>query len=545
MGWSKDYNGGFLDPRVGNMADLDWSPTSVTRGLADLKLWLYGRTVVSLEEYEYLVPNKTASRNMWDWTIPLQTAIKDIMLAGGGTLFVPAGDYSYTGTVYTHLDEYDSNSNMSPLQIVGETSLFAEVDNSVKKNVTRFIKRNAGSILGTNYTTTKQTVVQGVWRNLTVRNIGFWGTATYGTKYTKVVAYTTNTVGIEMSRTSITLEDCGFYNLAKGVKQSPTIDGSDNYCDQSVFRRLCFRGMGTGWIELQRSDATTIENINGYDMAVTCEFGIYARKGESFSAKEVLIAGKAMHLADNFKLFDLFHVASVKLAQIYAERVEGLIANIESCKNVKIENYSQRQYAKTIIKARNVRNLTIDGITSLIEEGKELSSADTGDYTTYSTIPYPYDIDVDATCYSVMVDNCYFEHGVHGAGDFVGNGQIRLFPRMPKTAQHTTSLKSWNFTVYTSGSTVVAKINDVPVQWEALLGTTAPTYDAVTGELTFAQTGLFGNKPSVVTSKRRSPTGVVNDPVIIANDPLKIRLYKQDGSLVPLADIGFTMQVKY
>lgn len=349
-------------------------------------------------------------------TVAIQKAIDYVMRNGGGTVYFPPGNYQINKTIYTHLDSYDINDKLSPLELRGATPVFADLFNSKKRNVSRFVKKNAGAMFTTNYTETGVIPVGGVWRNFTVRNFAFAGIGTLDTKYTGIFASTYATDAIEMRNTSINLEDCYFSTLRLAVNQPDYVNGSDNYCDQSVYKRLSFRNMGDGWMRIMRPDASTFLNLNGYDMAKTAQYGVYVKKGESFAIRDILIAGKGMHLATNFKLVDLYGVKGVKVHELYAERVEGLLVNVDGeSKNVTVDGVDVRQYGKSMIKARNTHGLKIDNLYSHIEEKKVLSPNDTGNFLTYDTLSsLPYDIDVDSSCTNVTIgENTVFRNGTH------------------------------------------------------------------------------------------------------------------------------------
>ncbi|WP_044640228.1 glycosyl hydrolase family 28-related protein [Risungbinella massiliensis] len=479
----------------------------------------------------------------------IQKAVAHLMKNGGGTLYFPAGDYLISGTIYVHQDDYNPNQIHSPLHFEGAIPIFSDLYNAEKRNVTRLIKTNRGNIIAVNFTAKNEVMVSGVYRNFTVRNIAFYGSGTTDSKYATVTASTTATNAIEMRYASITLENCLFWKLDKGVYQPPKVLGKDNYCDQSVFRRLCFRDMGTSWLEIQRGDASTFENINGYDMAKSCQYGIYARKGEAFTIKEVLVAGKAMHLCPNFSLIYLTHVNSVKINALYPERVEGLIVNMTDCKNVEIGTIGVRHYTKTLIQGRNTRNVKLNGVYTHVEEGKVLSPSDPGNFSKYSTIALPLDFDFDHTCYDITYEDTFFRNGIHQADGKFTETTYRLFPRVPKTASGIRGGKEYSLNIYydSSSAQIKAKMNGVIIDWSYVLGTTAPTYNRTSGELTFPQTGIFADNPSIFVSPRSSGTSTpkVNIPVVISEKPVKIRLYDPTFGLIDLENIAFHMKVRH
>jgi hypothetical protein len=385
-----------------------------------------------------------------------------------------------------------------------------------------------------------------VWRNFTVRNIAFYGGGTYDSKYTSAFASTIPVDAIEMHNSAIVLEDCFFWGLRKGVAQPATINGVDDYCDQSVYNRLGFTKMGDTWLELQRPDASSIDNIYGYDMAKTCQNGVYARKGEAFEVGKVLCAGKSMHLAQSFKLVNFTGVKASKIGTVYGERIEGLLINLENdCADIDVSQVGGRQYGKTLVKARNTRNLTLHNLHTHYEEGKVLSASDTGSYTTYDTITLPYDIDVDITVYNTRVGKCTFRNGVHdGSGNFTETS-LRTEPRMPKTAKAVYGIDDYILTIYHNGTSLVARVHGVDLDWTEFCGGT-PTYNATTGLLTFPATGIFGNQPSAMVTGRKHPTtGVRNLPFITTNNPLTIELLKTDFTPVAAVDVAISLLVKY
>jgi hypothetical protein len=480
-----------------------------------------------------------------DESIYLNKAIEYIMQNGGGTLYVPAGDYELDNTVFTHSDNLTIDQANSPLRIIGATPLYADLYNPVR-NITRFIRTTAGTMIGVNYTDTQDAVLgTSVYRNLTIKNIAFYGSGVMDTKYTGTTASTTAINAIEMHRSAITLEDCLFWKVDKGVAQ-PTIVGSDeNYCDQSVYRRLSFRHIGTCWIEAYRSDASTFENLNGYNMAKTCQSGIYARSGESFTIKDVLVAGHSMHLCPSFKLIDLYDAKNVECKNLYTERVEGLVVNMETnCRNITIDGLSVRHYAGTLIKGRTgVRNLTVKNINTKVEEDKKLSPSDTGDFTLYDTIAKPLDIDLDNTCYNIEVDKTFFRHAVHVGSDF-NDASFRLVPTTNKTAFHFIG-KPYIVNVYHDGTQIQGKCNGVIIDWALMFGIARPTYNATTGLITFESKGVFGNSPSAFVSGRVSGGGKINYPVIDSASPLTIRVLTTTFTNMDAPNVNITLMVAF
>lgn len=489
---------------------------------------------------------RVAIADGYDYGPVLQEAIKFIMTNGGGTLICPPGDFRMESTSYTHLDSYNPSSDIhSPLAIIGATPVYADLFNSTKRNVTRFIKKTAGVILGVNYNPKQEAVVPGVWRNLTVRNIAFYGAGTFDSKYKDAFASTDPIDAIEMRNSAIVLEDCLFWGLRKGVSQPATVNGYDNYCDQSTFNRLGFTKMGHTWLELQRPDASTIDNIYGYDMAKTCENGVYVRKAESLEVGKVLCAGKSMHLAQNFKLVNFVGVKAAKISSLYGERIEGLLINLENgCADIEIGQIGARQYGKTHLKARNTRNLEIKHMHTHLEEGKVLSASDTGNYQTFDTVSLPNDIDVDASVYNVRIGKTTFRNGVHQSDGTFTETTLRTEPRMDKAAKGVFGIDDYILTIYHDGTSIKARVHGVDLDWNEFAGG-IPTYNAMSGELTFPQTGIFSNTPSVFVCGRKSPTGVRNIPYIVSNNPLKVELLNTNFQPVSEADLAFTLLVKF
>jgi len=374
--------------------------------------------------------------NATDDTAAIQAAVDAVMKSGGGTVYFPPGNYIIGGTIFTQRDSYSANDVLSPLELRGVTPVFADLFNTTR-NVSRLIKKNTGSMITTNYTESGATPVGGVWRNFTVRNFAFAGLGTYDTKYTGIFASVYDTDAIVMRNTSINLEDCYFSTLKRAVYQPDFVNGSDNYCDQSMYKRLSFRNMGDGWLYLMRPDATTFLNLNGYDMAKTATYGVYVKKGESFAIRDILCAGKGMHLCTGFKMVDLYGVKGVTVDKLYAERVEGLLVNVDGeAKNITVDGIDVRQYGKTMIKARNTSGLKIDNLYQHIEEKKVLSASDTGDFSVYSTLgSLPLDIDVDSSCSNIEIgENTTFRGGIHvgGSGNLPESGSdtFRYIPNM-------------------------------------------------------------------------------------------------------------------
>ncbi|MFS0904126.1 hypothetical protein AB3N02_13815 [Priestia aryabhattai] len=496
---------------------------------------------ISLLKYDSL---KVVITDGYDYAPVLQACINEIMKAGGGKVICPPGSFRIESTVYIHSTALSSEEVKSPITIEGAVPVVADLYNSVSKNVTRFIKKTAGVMIAVNWNQSSECVITSVARNITIRNIGFYGSGVLDTKYTKVYATVTATDAIEMRNAAINLEDSIFWTLRYGVNQPDTVLGVDNYCDQSNYKRLGFFNMGHSWLYLNRPDASTIDNIYGYDQAKTCVNGVFVRKAESLEVGKVLCAGKAMHLAQNFNLVNLNRVSGLTVSSIYGERIEGLLVNCyNGCQNITIENLGVRHYGKTYIKARDTRNLKFN-ITAHVEEGVYLDTAtDPGDYSQYTAIanPLPIEVDIDITCFDVTVGKCALRNGVHGGGEFTET-TLRTAPRMNKTAKGVFGDQPTIITVYHNGSAIVPRAHGVDLDWSELFGGT-PTYNSTTGTLTFPASGKFGNLPSAVATPRKSPTGVRNIPYIVSNNPLTIELRKFDDSIVTTADIAFTLLV--
>lgn len=491
---------------------------------------------------------KVAVSGGFDWSPVFQAAIKFIMERGGGTLLLPDGNYTCYADIYTHPSNLNSAYVNSPLTIKGVTPVVASLYNNVKTSA-RLIKKQAGSFLGVNYNETTPAVLTGtgVYRNLYLKNLDFYGGGTYDTKYTNVMTSTLNMIGVEKHNSAVTMEDCHFWGMAWGVYDPETVNTVDNYCDQSTYRRLGFSSMGTGWIQAYRSDSSIFEGIYGYDMAISCQYGIRAKKGEAFSMKGVLCAGKAMHLAQNFKLISAEYCNSITLEDVYMERIEGVGINLDNNKNVTIKDSGVRHYGKTYIKGTNNRNVKVTGWYAHVEEGKVLdrdpSTGDTGDYTKYATITLPVEFDFDNTNTNVQYENTFFRNGVHSSGSF-SETTARIVPRLNTTSKAVYQVGDrYTFDVIYDGSKFVASVGGVQIAFGTLFASSNPTFNTSTGELTFPTDGAFTNLSSANVSGRRSASGVVNFASKINSIPLTVRLYNfAGGALVTApADVAFSV----
>lgn len=483
-----------------------------------------------------------------DDTQAIQQAITYAMTNGGGTVYLPAGDYLIEGTLYTHRDSYDENDTLSPLEIKGETPVSGDLYNAKRKHVTRLIKKNEGVILAVNYTTTKESATPSasVYRNLSVRNLAFYGSGETDATYPKVFAKVKNTIGIDMHNAAITLEDSIFWTLSKGVAQPEKVNGFDNYCDQSVYRRLAFYNIGHTWLELQRSDATTIEQINGYDMAKTTKYGIYARKGESFSINEVLVAGKAMHLAKDFTLISLQHTNNTNIQNVYAERVEGTLIKLDHTTNVSINGLSVRHYGNTYIKGWSARNVAIQNVLVHIEEGKRLSSTDPGNYSEYENIPFFQDFTFDRDSSNISFRSTVFQHGIHTPGVPFTVLSERTSPRMDKIGLNIQSNESYEGIVYyePEQQKLVAKVNGRIVNLDQWLGSSV-VYNQDSGILKFTKSGVLSNYPTVSLTNGVSINGITNYAAVLTNDPLTLQLVDREGKTISLQNVKVLVNIQY
>jgi len=528
------------------------------------KIFIIALTIISLsvisikgftasEKYQFL---KTGLVNVLDFgaipndsiddTKQIQAAIDYVMMNGGGTVYFPAGDYEINGTLYTHSDSFTKDADNSPLELRGETPINSDLYNSKSKNVTRLIKRNEGVIVGVNYTSTKETVIPSVYRNFSVRNIGFYGSGTLDDTYKNVFKSTKETIGIEVRNAGITVEDSIFWTLYKGIAEPNKVAGFDNYSDQNIYRHLGFYNIGHTWIELQRSDATTIEHINGYNMARNSLYGIHARKGESFSIKEILVAGKAMHLSKDFKLIYLNHTNNVSISSVYAERVEGNLVYLKDSTNVSVNGLSVRHYGNTYIKGENAQNVSISNVYSHIEEGTILSPKDTGDYTLYTNVPIPNDFSFDENSSNITFRSTVFANGIHQEGKDFTEESKRFFPLVNKSATSIHGEDAYNFTIFYDPTTekMVGKMNGKVVDTQKNFGFTM-TYNESLGILKFSKTGLLANNPSILVSGRVSPDGTINYPSIMSSDTVQIKLLNEKNNPVPLSSVSFSINVHY
>jgi hypothetical protein len=508
------------------------------RDLTDEK---FNQRAYNLKKWENL---KVAVSGGYDWSPAIQTAIKYLMELGGGCLLVPPEDYWGLADVYTHPSNLNPAFKNSPLTIKGTTPVNADLYNTVKK-VPRFIKKQAGSFLGVNYNETTQAVLTGtgVYRNFTIKNIAFFGGGTYDTKYTKVMTSTMNVKGIEKHNSAINIEDCNFWAMDWGVYDPETVNSVDNYCDQSTYRRLGFENMGTGWIQAYRSDASMFEAIYGYDQAISCQYGIRAKKGESFKIDGILCAGKAMHLARNFKLISLEYCRGVRVNDFYMERLEGLGIWLDSCINITITEFDARHYAGVFGKGVNNRNVLIDGVYAHVEENKALSANDTGDYTTYDTITPPLNWDFDSTNTDIRYGRELYRNGVHSPTGF-SETTARTTGRRNTTSKAIYQVgQQYIFDVVHNGTKFVVSLPSGQVDFGTLFSSSLPTFNTATGELTFPTDGAFANISAVHISGRRSGTGIVNNAYKISNGPLVVRLYNlsTNAIITTAADVAFSV----
>lgn len=486
---------------------------------------------------------KIAVSGGFDWSPAIQAAIKYIMELGGGCLLVPPEDYWGLADIFTHPSNLDPAFKNSPLTIKGTTPVTADLYNTVKK-VARFIKKQNGSFLGVNYNETTEAVLTGtgVFRNFTIKNIGFYGGGSYGTKYTKVMNSVNNVKGIEKHNSAINIEDCHFWAMDWGVYDPEKVNLVDNYCDQSTYRRLGFSNMGTGWIQAYRSDASKFEGIYGYDMATTCQYGIRAKKGESFSIDGILVAGKAMHLAKNFKLVSLEYCNGVRVNDMYLERVEGLGFWLDSCKNITVTELDVRHYSGVIGKGVNNRNVFIDSVYAHVEENKKLSDSDPGDYTVYDTITPPLNFDFDSSNIYVEYGREFYRNGVHDSNGF-SETTARLTGRRNTTSKAVYQIgRQYIFDVIHNGTNFVVSTPGGQVDFGTLFASSLPTYNSTSGELTFPTDGAFTNISAAHVSGRRSGTGVINNAWKISSNPLVVRVYNLSGAVIAnAADVAFSV----
>ncbi|PGQ88285.1 hypothetical protein [Priestia megaterium] len=484
---------------------------------------------------------KVAVSNGWDWSPVLQAAIKFVMERGGGTIWCPDDDYTFYSDVYSHPSNMDMNFKFSPLTIEGITPVNADLYNTTKK-VTRFIKKQAGSTLGINYNNITECVIPSVYRNFSIKNIAFFGGGTTDTKYTKVFASTTKVNGIEKRNAAINIQDCIFWAMDWGIFEPEFVLGSDNYCDQSTFRRLGFSSMGTGWIQSIRPDASKFEAIYGYDMAITCKYGVRAKKGESFSIQGILCAGKAMHLAKDFKLVSLEYCNSAGVYDFYMERLEGLGFWLDSCKNITFERFDVRHYSGVMGRGVNNRNVKIKDVYAHVEENKALSASDPGDYSVYDTITPPLNFDFDNTNIKVEYENEFYRNGVHSSTGF-SETTARLTSRRNTTSKAIYQLgQQYIFDVVNDGTNFVVSNSSGQVSFGTLFASSNPTFNTATGELTFPTDGAFANISAAHVSGRRSGTGKINQAFKVSTNPLIVRLYDNTMTLITTAaDVAFSV----
>ncbi|MFS0905823.1 hypothetical protein AB3N02_22630 [Priestia aryabhattai] len=505
------------------------------KGLSEKVKTEFNQRAFNIKRWEKL---KVPVAGGWDWSPVFQTAIKYIMERGGGALLLPDEDYTCYPDVYTHPSDLNPSFKNSPLTIKGTTPVNADLYNTVKK-VPRLIKKQTGSLLGVNYNETTDAVITGtgVYRNLTLKNLAFFGGGTLDTiKYTKVFNSTSNVIGIEKHNSAINIEDCNFWAMKWGIYDPETVLSYDNYCDQSTYKRLGFSNMGTGWIQSIRPDASNFEAIYGYDMAKSCQYGIRARKGESFEINKVLCAGKAMHLCPNFKLISLEYCNSVAVRDTYVERVEGLAFYLDNCKNITIDGVGVRHYGKTIAKGVSNRNITIKNVYSHIEEGKVLSASDTGNYATYDTITTPYDFDFDSTNTDIRYENTFFRNGIHQADGNFTETTARMSPKLNTVSKAVYQVgKQYVFDVVHDGTNFVISTGAGQVSFGTLFASGNPTFNTGTGVLTFPVDGALANISVAHVSGRQAGNGKINQAFKLTTNPLTIKLYDNTMALITTA----------
>ena len=340
-----------------------------------------------------------------DDTDVIQSAVADLMKKGGGTLYFPAGEYLVNGTIYTHQDSYSDLVIHNPIELRGAVPVSDDLNETDMKGVTRIVKKVEGFIIGANYTTTKEVATTEQWKNFSVRNIAFMGTGTFDSRYNKIFASVRNTEAIDARNTSLTVEDCYFYALRRAVNQQDYVKGVLNNGENSVYRRLGFKGMGLGCLRLVGSNKTVIESLNLKDLAMTASYGVYSNRSEGLSIRDVSAKGKGMHLCKSFKFFELASSKNANIDGLYAQRVEGLLLYAYAdCVNISLKNVTIKDYFQTLIKARDTKNLIVDNFYSQAEEGVVLSTADPGNYTAYTTQSQkPTDFDIDSSCLNVKI----------------------------------------------------------------------------------------------------------------------------------------------
>lgn len=505
----------------------------------------FNKRAYNISKWESL---KVVVSGGYDWSPVFQAAFKFIMERGGGCLLLPDNNYWLYADVYTHPSNLNPAYVNSPLTVKGVTPIIASLYNTVKTSA-RIIKKQNGSCFGVNYNDTTQAVLTGtgVYRNLYMKNLDFYGGGTYDSKYTKVMTSTGAYKGVEKHNAAITMEDCHFWAMQWGVYDPESVNGVDNYCDQSTYRRLGFDSMGTGWIQSYRSDASIFEGIYGYDMAMTCQYGIRVKKGEAFTIKGVLCAGKAMHLANSFDLISAEYCNSFTIENPYMERVEGLGVYLDNCKNVEIKDFGIRHYGTTYIKGTNNRNVKIKRLYAHVEEGKVLdqtqTTGDPGDYSVYKSVTLPVEIDFDSTNINIQYEDCFLRNGVHSGGNFTETS-ARTVPRLNTSSKAVFQIgDQYIFDVIYDGSKFVASVGGVQIAFGTLFASSNPTFNTSTGELTFPTDGAFTNLSAAHASGRRSASGVVNYAAKISSTPFVVRVYNFIGGalITNPADVAFSV----
>jgi len=531
-----DTDGKSVLDKIGILSTFEAQGNSITEKTRNE----FNQRAFNVKRWESL---KVSVSGGYDWSPAFQAAIKYIMERGGGALLCPDEDYTFYADVYTHPSNLDPAFVNSPITIKGTVPVNSTLFNTVKK-VTRFIKKQSGSLLGVNYNESSPSVLTGtgVFRNLYLKNIAFYGGGTYDTKYTKIMASTMNVKGVELHNSAINIEDCNFWGMDWGVYNPETVNGVDNYCDQATYRRLGFHSMGTGWIQAYRSDASIFEGIYGYDMAKTCQYGIRAKKGESFAIKGILCAGKGMHLAKNFKLVSLEYCNVVSVYDSYMERIEGLGFWLDNCKNINLERIGVRHYTGIIGKGVNNRNIKIKDVYVHVEENKALSASDTGDYTTYDTITPPLNFDFDSTNIKIEYENEFYRNGVHTGTDFTET-TARLTSRRNTTSKAVYQIgQQYIFDVINDGTNFMVSTGAGQVSFGTLFASSNPTFNTSTGELTFPTDGAFTNISVAHVSGRRSGTGKINQAFKLSTNPLVVRVYDNTMTLITTpADVAFSV----
>ena len=395
-----------------------------------------------------------------DNTERLQNIIDYVMNSGGGCIYIPAGKYRVSGTVYTHSLNLDLTKKTCRLQIDG----CMESSSVGVGNRSSLIKSTAGPIFAVNYNTSETGKIgviayPAVYDRFIVKNITFLGGGVPDAKYNNEYSSSLGGIGIQAHFARLTVEGCAFWGLDYGIYEPLDIIGATdkNYCDLGVFRNLSFSCIATGCIGISQGDQTIIDGLLFVGGISSVNYLVDIYLGMSVSIKNIICSGHGLLRCTDLNVISLRSCRSSEVANIYIEHIAKRPVYIYNCHSTDIKGIYIRQHGPTIVshfvEIDTCVGVTMQGLTGFFTENLQLSASDVGDYKTYDTVTAVKDVSIINSSNIICKQN-RIQPGAYnvGTGALEYNGSARDITSTPDNLSYATSLRSATLVIASSTS---------------------------------------------------------------------------------------------